>query len=121
MLRRTPRATRTDTLSPYTTLFRAGRFVLAAPAPSHPRNLAAPAALAAQRQRSVLARFLASIEPNDGERLAAALLQEFRSIGRILAQTPEALERVLGQIGIAPVRGRVGQYGLISGVGVTLT
>src|SRR3546814_3639806 len=97
MLRRTPRATRTDTLSPYTTLFRSGRFVLAAPAPSHPRNLAAPAALAAQRQRSVLARFLASIEPNDGERLAAALLQEFRSIGRILAQTPEALERVLGQ------------------------
>src|SRR3546814_12957535 len=60
----------------------AGRFVLAAPAPSHPRNLAAPAALAAQRQRSVLARFLASIEPNDCERLAPALLPEFPSIGR---------------------------------------
>src|SRR3546814_2778552 len=61
----------------------AGRFVLAAPAPSPPRNLAAPAALAAHRQRSVLARFLTSHETHDGERLAPALLHEFRRQGRL--------------------------------------
>jgi DNA repair protein RadC len=69
---------------------------MAAPAPPHHRNLATPAALATERQRSVLARFLAVIEPTDGERLAQALLDEFRSLGRILTQTPEALGRILG-------------------------
>src|SRR3546814_16093917 len=32
MIRRPPRSTRTDTLFPYTTLFRSGRFLYAAPA-----------------------------------------------------------------------------------------
>lgn len=73
----------------------AGCLILASPTASGPRNLATSAAPATQRQRSILADFIEIIEPVDGARLANALFDEFRSIGRIFAQSPESLERVL--------------------------
>jgi DNA repair protein RadC len=74
----------------------AGCLILASPAASGPRNLATSAAPATQRQRSILADFIEIIEPVDGDQLANALFDEFRSLGRIFAQSPQSLERVLG-------------------------
>jgi DNA repair protein RadC len=73
----------------------AGCLILASPAASGPRNLATSAAPATQRQRSILADFIEIIEPVDGDRLTNALFDEFRSLGRIFAQSPQSLERVL--------------------------
>src|SRR3546814_7130703 len=71
MRRRPPRSTRTDTLFPYTTLFRS-------------------------RQRSVLARLIAAVDPSRSDELAERLLREFHSLSRLWSQSPEALSRILG-------------------------
>lgn len=39
---------------------------------------------------------VAVVAPADAERIAASLLTEFQTIGRLWSQTPEAIERVLG-------------------------
>lgn len=75
----------------------AGCCILASSPASGPRNLATSAAVATQRQRSVLANFIASIQPAESDQIAARLLGEFRSLGRIWTQTPEALQRILGR------------------------
>lgn len=56
----------------------------------------ASAAAEAGRQRSILAKLIAPVDPANGERLAQALLDEFRSIAVIWSQAPEALDRILG-------------------------
>ena len=67
------------------------------PAPSHHRNLAAPHAAQTQRQRSVLAKLIAAVEPDRADELAARLLEEYASIGRIWSQNVEAIERITGR------------------------
>ncbi len=66
------------------------------PAPNH-CNLAPPAKGEATRQRAILARLIAAIEPDNSELIANRLLDEFRSLGRIWAASPEALYRFLGR------------------------
>lgn len=75
----------------------AGFLLLARSAYTHPRNLAAPSAFAARRQRSVLANLLASVDPENSWIIAERLLGEFRTLDRLGLQTPESLERVLGK------------------------
>jgi DNA repair protein RadC len=60
------------------------------------RHVAASAAAETARQRSVLAALIASVAPADGERLAAALLADFKTIARVWAQPRESLARILG-------------------------
>lgn len=74
----------------------ASRCVLAsAPAPCR-RNLATPDPAEKERQRSVLAALVATIEPAASLQIADRLLEEFRSLDRIVTQKPEALRRALG-------------------------
>ena len=70
---------------------------MAGAAPSHPRNLASPAALAAEGQRSVLARLVACVEPDNADVVASRLIAEFRSLARLLSQNPDAIARVAGR------------------------
>lgn len=60
--------------------------------------MATSIAAQAERQRSVLARLVAAVEPANCERIAAKLLEEFQSIGRVWTAAPEALSRVLGEV-----------------------
>jgi DNA repair protein RadC len=57
----------------------------------------APSAKAeADRQLSVLADLVAVVAPADARRIAASLLAEFQTIGRLWSQTREAIDRILG-------------------------
>src|SRR3546814_15140245 len=58
MLRRPPRSTRTDTLFPYTTLFRSGWRPEPPPAPSHPSPPAAAGSDCPDRARAALDRHI---------------------------------------------------------------
>lgn len=49
-----------------------------------------------QRNRSVLAQLIASVAPDEAEKLSRDLLDEFGSVGRVLNQTADALRRVIG-------------------------
>lgn len=69
---------------------------MASSSSAHRGNLDASAAAEAGRQRSILAKLITLVDPANGERLAQALLDEFRSIAVIWSQSPEALDRVLG-------------------------
>lgn len=60
------------------------------------RDVAASTATETARQRSVLAALIASVAPADGERLAAVLLADFKTIARVWAQPRERLARILG-------------------------
>ncbi len=74
----------------------------------HPRNLASSAALAAEGQRSVLARLVGCVEPDNSEIIAARLIAEFRSLARLLSQSPDAIARVVGQGSpVVPLAARV--------------
>jgi DNA repair protein RadC len=68
------------------------------PAPHHPndRHLSSPNAIAAQRQRSALEALIANVAPADAALMASALIDEFSSLGRVFAETREAIERVVG-------------------------
>lgn len=66
------------------------------PAPAHRRDMAPSAKAEAGRQLSVLADLVAVIAPADAKRIAASLLDEFHTIGRLWSQTPEAIDRLLG-------------------------
>ncbi|GAB5486496.1 MAG: DNA repair protein RadC [Parasphingorhabdus sp.] len=56
-----------------------------------------PAPIEGARDRSVLAQLIAPVEPEIALDLASALLDEFGSIGRILSESYEALQRVVGE------------------------
>lgn len=64
---------------------------------AHRSNLATSNASEAGRQRSILAKLVASVSPEHSEAIAEALLGEFHCIGRLWSATPEALARVLGK------------------------
>lgn len=66
------------------------------PASAHRRDMAPSAKTEADRQLSVLAELVAVIAPTDAKRIAASLLAEFQTIGRLWSQTPEAIDRILG-------------------------
>lgn len=78
-------------------LHHASRFFLSFT--DHPcdRNLLPPASIESERNRSVLAQLIAPVEPDHSFRLADALLAEFGSIGRILSESNESLQRVVGE------------------------
>ena len=65
---------------------------------AHRGDMATSTAAEIARQRSVLARLIATVEPADCDRIASALLTEFQSIGRIWSASSEALGRVLGEV-----------------------
>ena len=73
----------------------AGRAKLASASPSCPRNLASSGKNPSERQRSILVRLVAAVDPANSEQIATSLLAEFRSLAVIWVQTPEALARVL--------------------------
>lgn len=62
----------------------------------HPRNLASPTTAGTRRQRAILAKLVAVIDPDNCESLAEQLLAEHRTLARLFAQSPEALARTLG-------------------------
>lgn len=70
---------------------------MARSADSRHRNLATPDEGAAVRQRTVLASLVGTIGHKDADRLAAALLGEFRNLGTVLVQSREALLRIIGK------------------------
>lgn len=49
-----------------------------------------------ERQRSVLEALIANVAPRDAASISAALINEFSSLGRVFAETTEAIERVIG-------------------------
>jgi len=49
-----------------------------------------------QRERSILAKLIANVQPDGAEDLAARLIVEFRSLARLGSQNIEAIERVTG-------------------------
>lgn len=78
-------------------LHHAGRFFLSFADYASDRNLLPPAPIERERSRSVLAQLIAPVEPDHAIKLADALLAEFGSIGRILSETNESLQRVVGE------------------------
>ncbi len=63
--------------------------------PSH-RDLPAPKKGAKERQRSVLEALVASVEPLSAASISKALINEFSTVGRVLSENRESLERVIG-------------------------
>src|SRR3546814_11188360 len=53
--------------------------------------------MAAEGKRSVLTRLVACVEPDNTEIVAARLIAEFRSLARLLSQSPDAIARVVGR------------------------
>ncbi len=78
-------------------LHHASRFFLPFANHTSDRNLLPPAPIEGARDRSVLAQLIAPVEPENSTKLAEALLDEFGSIGRILSESSEALQRVVGE------------------------
>jgi DNA repair protein RadC len=60
------------------------------------RHLLPSKKIASDRQRSALEALIAIVAPTEAQSLASSLLDEFSSLGRIFAQTREAIERVTG-------------------------
>lgn len=75
----------------------ANRFLLSFVNNTSDRNILPPAPAGKERSRSVLAQLIAAVEPDDSMILADALLTEFGSIGRVLSESNEALQRVVGE------------------------
>lgn len=48
------------------------------------------------RQRSTLEKLIANVSPYDAAVLSNLLIDEFASLGRVFAETPESLQRVIG-------------------------
>ena len=74
---------------------------------AHRGNLATSTTAETERQRSVLARLIAIVEPSNSDPIARALLDEFRSVSRIWCAEPEALARILGKT--SPVISLIGR------------
>ena len=78
-------------------LYHAGRFFLSASDHIDYRNVLPSTETAEIRDRSVLAALIAPVDPQQAQRLADLLIAEFGTIGRILAESPHALRRVVGK------------------------
>jgi DNA repair protein RadC len=59
-------------------------------------NLQPSAQASDEAHRSALARLIANVVPYNALDLANSLINEFRSLGRVLVESPEALQRVVG-------------------------
>src|SRR3546814_17836765 len=64
--------------------------------------MASSATLTAERQRSVLAKFIAIVAPEQSQQLASALLAEFHTLNRICSQSKESLARICGKSSAVP-------------------
>src|SRR3546814_19079317 len=73
----------------------AGCCILASPATAGCGNLAASAAAGLARQRSVLARLIAAVDPSRSDELADRLLREFTRLSRLWSQSPPTHTRLL--------------------------
>ncbi len=75
---------------------------MAGASPSDLCNMASSATLTAERQRSVLAKFIAIVAPEQSQQLASALLAEFHTLNRICSQSKESLARICGKSSAVP-------------------
>lgn len=80
----------------------AGEFIVARATSPGFGDLVPPAAVETERQRSILAKFIATIEPERSEHIASRLLGEFHSLNRIWSQSPETLARFFASDSIIP-------------------
>lgn len=60
------------------------------------RNLRPSKAAKRERQRSALEALLTGVAPTNAAQMATALIQEFRTLKRVFAESPESVERVVG-------------------------
>lgn len=74
----------------------AGGELLSATDNSGSRNIQPPVATSCEPHRSALERLIANVAPHDAANFANALIHEFRSLGRVFAESPESLQRVIG-------------------------
>lgn len=74
----------------------AGRKFLSAVNHIGGRNLQPSEEATEEPHRSALARLIANVAPDNATNLAATLIQEFSSLGRVFAESPESLQRVIG-------------------------
>src|SRR3546814_13101324 len=125
MIRRPPRSTRTDTLFPYTTLFRSVLLqVLAAVVGEQLDRVDRQDALIPERALEARIRTALDSEIRRGlDRVVADRLH--RLVGELdrrvgFVRQPFLVERVVEEIGRASCRERVCQYGSISVVAVSL-
>src|SRR3546814_15528828 len=115
MIRRPPRSTRTDTLFPYTTLFRSGpsRKKCGVGAARSRRRGHGHARLDGSQARATVAG-MAMKERKDGDRQRASLCADHTQVKRAgpkLEAGPKASAMEARQIGRASGRGRGCQYG----------
>src|SRR3546814_18013306 len=105
MIRRPPRSTRTDTLFPYTTLFRSSSGAAAAA----PLDQAGRTEILTNAARLIETRY---VDPANGARIAAALLNARGKWADVTdpKQFAEQVTRWLRKIGRASCRERVCQY-----------
>src|SRR3546814_11383211 len=75
---------------------------MAGASPSDLCNMASSATLTAERQRSVLAKFIAIVAPEQSQQLASALLAEFYTLNRICSQSKDSLARICGKTCAVP-------------------
>src|SRR3546814_14985762 len=104
MLRRPPRSTRTDTLFPYTTLFRSRLFEMASVVSLHVPLTPATHGLAGRRQMELLGADGLLVNTSRGAVLDQdALLQ-------VLQEGSRSEERRVGQEGVSTCRSRWSPY-----------
>lgn len=72
-----------------------GQFLSIADNPSH-SDLPAPKTAVRERQRSILEALIASAAPRDAVTISKALIDEFSTLGRVLSENKESIERVIG-------------------------
>src|SRR3546814_12637977 len=108
MIRRPPRSTLTDTLFPYTTLFRSHRHLICRIKHCRPRSISGECSLGERKRRETA--FIRGLEFETAD---------FRKI-KPLARRRHAVGPGKRKIGRASCRERVCQYVMISGVAVSL-
>ncbi len=72
-----------------------GEFVSIVDHPDH-RDLHAPKKAFSERHRSILEALVTPVEPHDAAAISKALIREFSTLGRVLCENRESLERVIG-------------------------
>src|SRR3546814_19242112 len=100
MIRRPPRSTRTDTLFPYTTLFRSGHFIA--------ESFGSAGQHLAFASRDIFAT-VAALKQN-GFRPLAISPNYYDDIEARFGLEPDLVDRLRAEIGRASCRERVGQY-----------
>ena len=60
------------------------------------RHIQSPGPTSNEPHRSALEKLIATVAPLQAASFAELLIEEFRSLGRVFAETPESLQRVIG-------------------------